>query len=597
MHAHPSDPRKAAMLRRRSIRIAFSLAAAVATVLVLLAPAPASAATVHLTASASVATYGDDVTLSGTVEGNGDCALGRTARLRWSASDADGFSLLAEAPVDATGGYAFEVSPTVNTRYRVTLPATPDCTTEASNEVSIGVRALVDASVVVADSQVGDCVDVTAIVTPAKPGQTVGLEHKTGGAWTTVTTAALNGDSQARLHPCLGWDDLGVARFRVRWDPQDDLNETSTSAPLAFEVTEARWMHRIDDIVGRRAVSVSVGQDGSYLYRHLDQADRAPASNEKLMLSMALLDTFGPEYRIGTIVSAQDLEGSVVHGDLWILGRGDPIVSKAALAQLAAAIASAGIERVEGHVMGATNYFSQDWNAHGWNNEARDYVNRPTALTFQGNHVDHAEQAAAAMLTKLLEQRDIAVRGRADDGTPPNHLTPIATLQSKPLTTILVKMLRPSWNFAAEVLGKGLGVETRGTPGTIAKGAAAIQDWVRDHGAADFRLYDSSGLSYADRVDAAGMIQLLWAAEAADWGDELRDALPTGGQGTLKDRLKSVRVRAKTGTLTGISALSGWVWADHLDAWVEFSILSDVAKPAAADIEDQIVRVLQNNVG
>jgi D-alanyl-D-alanine carboxypeptidase/D-alanyl-D-alanine-endopeptidase (penicillin-binding protein 4) len=157
-------------------------------------------------------------------------------------------------------------------------------------------------------------------------------------------------------------------------------------------------------------------------------------------------------------------------------------------------------------------------------------------------------------------------------------------------------MLRPSWNFAAEVLGKGLGADVRGTPGTIAKGAATIQAWVRDHGA-DFTLHDNSGLSYANHVDAADMVRLLWVAEAADWGDELRQALPTGGQGTLEDRLRSVKLRAKTGTLTDISALSGWVWADRLDAWIEFSILSDVAKPAAADIEDRIVRLLQNNVG
>src|SRR4029079_15535327 len=104
-----------------------------------------------------------------------------------------------------------------------------------------------------------------------------------------------------------------------------------------------------------------------------------------------------------------------------------------------------------GPVMGRTNYFSQDWNANGWHGNARDYVNRPTALTYQGNHDDHPEQAAAAMLTALLEKRDVTVRARAGDGTPPNDLTPVATLESKLLGTILTKMLRPSWNFAAEV--------------------------------------------------------------------------------------------------------------------------------------------------
>jgi D-alanyl-D-alanine carboxypeptidase/D-alanyl-D-alanine-endopeptidase (penicillin-binding protein 4) len=223
-------------------------------------------------------------------------------------------------------------------------------------------------------------------------------------------------------------------------------------------------------------------------------------------------------------------------------------------------------------------------------------VNRPTALTFRGNRDADPERDAAASLTKLLEKRGIAVRGKPGDGAPPHGVDVIATAESKPMTVLLAKMLRPSWNFAAEVLGKGLGVETAGTPGTIAKGAAAIEAWVRSHGAEDFTLYDNSGLSYANRVDAAGIVRLLWVAEASTWGDALRHALPTGGQGTLEDRLHDVQVRAKTGTLTDVSALSGWVWAERLGAWVEFSIVSDVGKPAATRIEDQIVRLLANNV-
>jgi len=356
-------------------------------------------------------------------------------------------------------------------------------------------------------------------------------------------------------------------------------------------------MERIDDIVGRRPVSVAVGEDSTYLYRHLDEADRTPASNEKLLLAMALLDQFGPDHRIPTFVAADPPDGAVVRGDLWLLGRGDPIVTPSSLGALADQLRAAGIERVTGHVMGATTYFARDWDARGWNAVATDYVNRPTALTFEGNRDRAPEREAAASLTKLLEKRGIAVRGEPGSGDPPNGLDVIATGESEPLTVLLSKMLRPSWNFAAEVLGKGLGAQTGGTPGTIAKGAAAIEAWVRSHGADDFTLFDNSGLSYANRVDAAGIVRLLWAAEAATWGDALRRALPAGGQGTLEDRFAHVRLRAKTGTLTDVSALSGWVWAERLDAWVEFSILSDVGKPAATDLEDRIVRLLAYNVG
>jgi D-alanyl-D-alanine carboxypeptidase len=593
----PRPPRseRPAVFLRRTVRTSVVVVTALAT-LVIFRPVPAGAATVRLTASIATATYGDDVTLSGAVGGRGECADGRTVRLRWQPADATGFSLIAEGAVAADGTFAFDITPSVNARYRVALVASGDCPAEASNEVPIRVRARVDASIVVGSSVVGSCVDLTAIVSPAKPGQTVELQRR-GGGWRTVATLPLNGDSEARGHPCLGWDDLGVARYRVRWTSQDPLNDTATSQTLAFEVARPAWMERIGEIVGRRAVSVSVGEDDVYLYRHLDQADRTPASNEKLLLAMAMLDAFGPDHRIETIAATSQLDGGAVDGDLWLLGRGDPIVTRSSLGNLADAIVAAGITRITGSVMGSTSYFARDWDARGWNSVATDYVNRPTALTFEGNRAADPERAAAEALTRQLEERGVAVRGRPGSGDAPAGVDPIAILQSRPMSTLLAKMLRPSWNFAAEVLGKALGVEFRGTPGTIAKGAAAIEAWVRANGVGDFELYDNSGLSYANRVDAAGIVRLLWAAEDATWGDALRNALPGGGQGTLEDRLERVRVRAKTGTLTDVSSLSGWVWAERPEAWIEFSIVSDVGKPTAEDIEDKIVRIVSNNVG
>jgi D-alanyl-D-alanine carboxypeptidase len=59
-----------------------------------------------------------------------------------------------------------------------------------------------------------------------------------------------------------------------------------------------------------------------------------------------------------------------------------------------------------------------------------------------------------------------------------------------------------------------------------------------------------------------------------------------------------VQVRAKTGTLTDVSALSGWVFSERRDAWIEFSILSaGMSKPLASQIEDRIVRILANEAG
>jgi serine-type D-Ala-D-Ala carboxypeptidase/endopeptidase (penicillin-binding protein 4) len=90
-------------------------------------------------------------------------------------------------------------------------------------------------------------------------------------------------------------------------------------------------------------------------------------------------------------------------------------------------------------------------------------------------------------------------------------------------------------------------------------------------------------------------VQLLWFAETRPWETSLRASLPTGGQGTLAGRLVGVQVRAKTGTLIGISTLSGWVWLEQEAAWGEFSIMSrGMSKSEAVAIEDRIVRILAN---
>jgi len=105
--------------------------------------------------------------------------------------------------------------------------------------------------------------------------------------------------------------------------------------------------------------------------------------------------------------------------------------------------------------------------------------------------------------------------------------------------------------------------------------------------------HDSSGLSYANRQTAAGIVHLLWGANDQPWAGTLRAALPDGGQGTLKGRLPHIRIRAKTGTLDNVSALSGWVWSDAAGAWIEFSLLtSGMNEWAAKDLEDKVVAVL-----
>lgn len=363
---------------------------------------------------------------------------------------------------------------------------------------------------------------------------------------------------------------------------------------------EPGWQRRIDALVGDRPMSVTIGDDGAFWYRHLAWVEHAPASNEKLLLSMALLAAVGPDHVIETraMATAAPVDG-VIDGDLWLVGHGDPELAPAALSVLARQIDAAGVTRIEGSVFGDTGPFERDWWAPGWKADFPEVeVAIPTALTFRGNvgpegrHIDDPELRAAAYLTKALRHRGIRVKGPAGVGSPDGPRVRIAAIDSAPIVDILRRMDVDSVNFDAEVLGKVLGAEVSGTA-SIAAGAAAIDAFTAANGAPRFVHRDASGLSYANRVTAQGMVRLLWAADRQPWASDLRSAMPIGGQGTLEGRLGHTRIRAKTGTLTDISALSGWVWSRRVKGWVEFSILSDgMSKDEAVRIEDAIVRLM-----
>jgi D-alanyl-D-alanine carboxypeptidase len=363
------------------------------------------------------------------------------------------------------------------------------------------------------------------------------------------------------------------------------------------------WEQRLQRVAGRLHGGVAVGLGGQVAFEHNGVTPRVPASNQKLLLSFALFDSLGPRFRIPTRAAAKHVEEGVVPGNLWVLGRGDPTLTAAepgywgtlratTLSDLAARIKRAGVTRVEGSVMGAVEYFAHDFDAPGWQSYVPGrFVELPSSLVLNGNNVVSGlpERAVAAALTKRLERIGVGVSESPGAGRSPSSLARIAEVRSRPLGRIVSYMNRSSNNFFAEVLGKLLGARVLGSPGTIAKGARAIEAWVRDRGLSA-AASDSSGLSYRNRLSPRTMVQLLGVAESRPWIGVLRDGLPGPGDGTLEWRLPGLDVRAKTGTLfNGASALSGWVRSASTNRWVEFSILG---RGTPKRIEDRMVRVL-----
>jgi D-alanyl-D-alanine carboxypeptidase/D-alanyl-D-alanine-endopeptidase (penicillin-binding protein 4) len=185
---------------------------------------------------------------------------------------------------------------------------------------------------------------------------------------------------------------------------------------------------------------------------------------------------------------------------------------------------------------------------------------------------------AGYALKALLEKADVKVGGDVKLGAGRGHV--LAKHLSEPLSTLLYSLGKQSDNFYAEMIFKTLAGETRGRPAKSADSGDAVVKWLSSVGAADAGLVlkNGSGLFDADRVTAWSTVQLLrWAWRDPEIQPEYVAQLSVGGvDGTLHKRfhqeLTRRRVRAKTGTLDDVIALSGYVLREDGRGPIAFSV-------------------------
>ncbi len=193
----------------------------------------------------------------------------------------------------------------------------------------------------------------------------------------------------------------------------------------------------------------------------------------------------------------------------------------------------------------------------------------------------------AGALRRALLARGISVAGEAVDGrvSPagplPGAVPPLLVWQSPPLKAIATRLLKVSQNLYAETLLRELGTSAS-ERGTAESGETAIREVLDGWGIARsaYSLSDGSGLSRYNLVTPTAFVQLLTAVfKDPRLKDDWLTALPTGGaDGTLGHRLNGTpaegRVHAKTGSLTSVRTLSGYVQTTHGE-WLVFSMLAN----------------------
>jgi D-alanyl-D-alanine carboxypeptidase/D-alanyl-D-alanine-endopeptidase (penicillin-binding protein 4) len=184
---------------------------------------------------------------------------------------------------------------------------------------------------------------------------------------------------------------------------------------------------------------------------------------------------------------------------------------------------------------------------------------------------------AGATLKQALADFGVELTGGMRSGSVHSELV-LAEHLSAPLADVCRISNKPSNNFVAEAIYRTVGGALFGLPGTLAKGTRAVSDFLGRLGLKPgrFRIVNGSGLTHENRITPADLSNFLRRVYFdLSMAPDFLSSLAVGGiDGTIRNRFLGTDavglVRAKTGTLAGVSALSGYV-GDRDDVLV-FSI-------------------------
>ncbi|MFM9266805.1 D-alanyl-D-alanine carboxypeptidase/D-alanyl-D-alanine-endopeptidase [Tychonema sp. BBK16] len=220
------------------------------------------------------------------------------------------------------------------------------------------------------------------------------------------------------------------------------------------------------------------------------------------------------------------------------------------------------------------------------------------AVVNPANHfLQHFQQALAG--------EGIAVKQSLVASKSPNFTQELATVESPPLAELVKETNRESNNVYAEVLLRLLGKNTGKMPisqqqGTMEVGLKELKTTLTQLGVNpnSYILADGSGLSRHNLISPEALVQTLRLMTNSPAASIYRASLPVAGEsGTLKNRFitpNRVILQAKTGTLSGVAALSGYVEVPNYEPLV-FSIMvnqSDLSAPKVRSAIDEIVLLL-----
>lgn len=284
-----------------------------------------------------------------------------------------------------------------------------------------------------------------------------------------------------------------------------------------------------------------------------------PASCQKLVTAITALDVLGNNYQFQTHVRLSGVvSGRTLQGNVYLIGGMDPLLSRDELQQIASALRQSGIDCIDGNVCVDLSLKDDKEYGHGWCWD--DDYGPLSALLLEGK----ADVAPA--LFKAFKAAGITVRSRSFvTAECPGDARPLLTI-THTMQDLLLPMMKESDNIFAECLFYQLAFSS-GRKGAGRKQATPYVEALLSRLGVSPEVYqvaDGSGLSLYNYLTPSVLVELLnYAYERPQLYQPLAASLPVMGvDGTLKkrhtDTLVCNRIFAKTGSVTGISSLSGY---------------------------------------
>ncbi|MEV4191470.1 D-alanyl-D-alanine carboxypeptidase/D-alanyl-D-alanine endopeptidase [Streptomyces toxytricini] len=353
-----------------------------------------------------------------------------------------------------------------------------------------------------------------------------------------------------------------------------------------------------------RTASVVDTATGRVLFESGESRPMAPASTTKIATAAAALIALGPDHRIRTTVSPGTDPGQIV-----LVGGGDPSLTAkkkppagsggslvALAADTAQALKATGRDTValgydDGLFTGPARHpIGVNGNLALVSPLMADEARPDDSVSGPVTRIEDPAAHTARSFAALLAERGITVTGEPARAKAAAGTQPLAVTLSTPVSGLVERMLTHSDNDIAEALARQTALAS-GRPASFEGAEKAVSDRLASLGldTAGSRFTDGSGLNRADRITGSLLTGIL--ARAADpHHPELRPVLtgmPVAGfTGTLRarnagDSPAAGLVRAKTGTLSGVNALSGTV-VDASGRLLAFAFLSAEAPDGAA---------------